>query len=172
MIQVILHIVFPYDWRWLCTLFTGEPPCSHVLSPHVIQIILRNFAFKTRQTFICTPTHNATILCMSAFYCLTPLICQNMIRYKTLRWLEQAASSSISLNKYQANEWILNSHCCLYHKTDLCFISFRHLQTLFRKMQATCSNKIFLHSFFFFYPHPFRFFPQPAATSLFNHRVY
>lgn len=139
-----------------------------MLSPHVIQIIRRNFAFKTRQTFIRTPTHNATTLCVSAFYCLTPLICQNMIRYKTPRWLEQAASSSISLNKYQANEWILNSHCRLYHKTDLCFISFRHLQTLFRKMRATCSNKIFPHSFFtffFFFTHT-HFVSSPSLPRL------
>lgn len=86
------------------------------------------------------------ILHVCAFDSLTPLVCQNMIRYKTRRWQEQAASSSISLNKYQVNEWILNSRRRLYHKTDLCFISFRHLQTLYRKMQATCSNKIF---FFF-----------------------
>lgn len=65
-----------------------------------------------------------------------------MIRYKTLRWLEQAAFSSISLDKYQANGCILKSHRRLDHKTDLCFISFRHLRTFFRRTQALCSKKI------------------------------
>lgn len=104
-------------------------------------------------------TMQECILHVCASQCLAPLICQNTIRCKTQWWREQAASSSISLNKYQPNEWILSSHCRLYHKTNLCFISFQHLRTVFRRMRATCSNKISCT------PHTLHLLPDPRFVS-------
>lgn len=71
-----------------------------------------------------------------------------MIRYESQQQLEREACSSISLNKHQANEWILSSSRCCYHNKDLCFIPPSHLQVA--SFLNSCSN--FMNFFFFFPP--------------------
>lgn len=71
-------------------------------------------------------------------------------------------SSSITLNKYQANERILNSHCRHYQKSNLCFF---FIPPPSGTLPTVKHKKLVLMGFFFLLDH------QPSSTSLFNQRL-